>query len=195
MVCSVRSLCGCLTVGLMLVAPVSVLSQSADPSRSAVDANLAAAPKVLFIMQDVVSSFPATGDGVHVGTVRGAINGLSTTNFQFIPDQAPPYFRAEDLTVFVDLDGDQMSFLTKWDGRILTPLKGPVAANNKNRDLMTLVGVFTGSYEVIEGTGKYKGWVGRKFQAKGLAANVARGALQPFGANYTEVYDDTVAVP
>jgi len=184
-----KAAAGC-ALGLLLIATAPVLAQSTVAETPLPEANLPA-PKLLWIQQDVVTSFPATGDGVHLGTVRGIINGISTTNFQFIPDQAPPFFRAEDLTLFVDLDGDQMTFLIKWDGRIVTPLKGPVSNLNKSRDLNTLVGAFTGSYEVVEGTGKYKGWVGRKFPAKGLAANAAKGALQPFGASYTEVYDDS----
>jgi hypothetical protein len=86
-------------------------------------------------------------------------------------------------------------FLINWQGRIVTPLRAPVNAVNTGRDLIGLAGVFTGTYEVVDATGKYKGLLGRKFPCKGMASNVVRGTLQPFGGSYTEVYEDTPSTP
>jgi hypothetical protein len=196
------SKCACMVFALVLVCAGAASAQRGtirNSGTSFVDpiapfAPLPGAPKILFIHQEVVTSFPPTGDGVHLGTVRGWINGMSVTNFQFIPDP-PPNFHSLDFTLFMDLDGDQILFTVTWQGRIIEALKAPASTVNKARDLMSLTAVFTGFYEVTDATGKYRALLGKKFPCRGMASNAARGPLQPFGASYTEVYEAGAAEP
>ena len=189
--------CACLAFALLLFCAGAASAQggtvpTVDPITPF--APLPSAPRILFIHQEVVTSFPATGDGVHLGTVRGWINGMSITNFQFIPDP-PPNFHSLDFTLFVDLDGDQILFTVTWQGRIVDPLKAPASNVNKSRDIMALTAVFTGHYEVTDATGKYRALIGNKYPCKGMASNAAKGPLQPFGASYTEVYEPASSAP
>jgi len=190
-----------LVVLMLLLGAAAASAQSevkdgtiSDYSNLGPNAQLPRPPKVLFIHQDAVPSFPATGDGVHLGTVRGWLNGISVTNFQFIPD-APPNFHSYEFCLFMDLEGDQIMFVINWLGRIIEPLRAPASTINKNRDMFTLTGVFTGTYEVTDATGKYRGLIGKKYPCRGMAGNSAKSTLQPFGASYTEVYEDTPSVP
>lgn len=147
------------------------------------------APKVLFIQQDVVTSFPPTGDGLRLGTVRGALTGISTTNFQFIP-KTPTEFTSDELSLYTDANGDQVLFHVKLDGRFVTPLSGTPDPNFPGRDQLNLVnGTFGGTYEVIQATGQYLGLVGRKFPARGLAVTPVKNPA--IGVSYMEIFSDT----
>lgn len=147
--------------------------------------NLAVTQKLLFIHQDVVTSFPPTGDGVRTGTFRGALSGTATTNFQFLP-VPPPNFAADDLTLFTDVDGDQILFRVQVQGRFILPLEGP--ETDPRKDIILFGGPYSGIYEVVEGTGKYLFLVGRKFPCKGIGTTPAKNPA--IGSVYAEVYSD-----
>lgn len=155
-------------------------SRQIDP-----ETNLLESPKLLFIHQDVVTSFPATGDGVRSGTMRGAISGSTTTNFQFLA-VPPPDFASDDWTLLVDPDGDQILFRVQVTGRFLVFLQAP--ADDPRHELNQVGGPFTGIYEVVEATGKYQGLVGHKFPCKGIGTLPAKNPT--IGSVYAEVYSD-----
>jgi hypothetical protein len=168
-----------------VIIPWTALAQSID-----LEPNLASAPKLLAIQQDAVTQFLATGEGVRVGTMRGTFSGVVTQNFQFLA-VPPPDFKADDLILLVDNDGDQMLFRAQVTGRFLSFLTGPTpdpAGNPNRKKLVEFGGPFTGIYEVIQGTGKFQGYIGRKFPCKGLGITPAKN--QAIGFGYTEIYDD-----
>lgn len=141
-------------------------------------------PAVLFVSQDNVLAFPATGDGVRVGTATGRLAGTTITNFQFLP-VPPPAFGADDLVVLSDPEGDQILFRARVTGRFLAPFG---EATLPNGIVFGLGGPFTGTYEVIKASGKYGYLVGRKFPCRGLGSNPAKPGF--LGTVYVEVYSD-----
>lgn len=149
------------------------------------ETNMLLSPKLLFIHQDVVTDFPATGDGVRTGTFRGAISGTATTNFQFLPIP-PPEFAADDLCLLVDPEGDQILFRVQVQGRFIVPVQGP--SEDPRKDIVAFGGPYTGIYEVVEATGKYQSLVGRKFPCKGVGTTPAKNPA--IGSVYAEVYSD-----
>jgi hypothetical protein len=152
------------------------------------DEDLAFGPKLLFVQQDQVTAFPPDGSGLREGTVRGAITGTSVTNFQFIPT-GPTEFFSDELSLFTDVDGDQILFHVKIDGRFVTPLTGDPVADFPGRENLSLIaGIFSGVYEAVKATGKYQALLGRKFPAKGIATTPARNPA--IGASYMEIYSD-----
>ena len=152
--------------------------------------NMLESPRLLFVHQDVVTSFPATGDGVRSGTMRGAISGSTTTNFQFLA-VPPPEFASDDWTLLTDPDGDQILFRVQVTGRFLVFLEAP--ADDPRHELNKVGGPFTGIYEVVEATGKYLGLIGHKFPCKGIGTLPAKN--QAIGSVYAEVYDDEFLEP
>ena len=157
------------------------------PARSAVDPepNMLQSPRLLFIHQDVVTSFPASGDGVRSGTMRGAISGSCTTNFQFLA-VPPPDFASDDWTLLIDPDGDQILFRVQVTGHFLVFLQAP--ADDPRHELNQVGGPFSGVYEVVEATGKYQGLIGHKFPCKGIGTLPAKNPA--IGSVYAEVYSD-----
>lgn len=169
-----------LVAGTALWAAAGRRDNGIDP-----EPNLGASPQILFIHQDVVTDFPATGDGVRTGTFRGALSGTATTNFQFLA-VPPPAFAADDLTLFTDVEGDQILFRVQVEGRFLVHLEGPQTDPRKTINLFG--GPYTGIYEVLEATGKYRYLVGRKFPCKGVGTTPAKHPA--IGSVYAEVYND-----
>ncbi len=176
-----------LFVTLLILASTTAWAVLAQRPQRLIDpeANMLETAKLLFIHQDVVTSFPATGDGVRSGTMRGAISGSTTTNFQFLA-VPPPEFASDDWTLLTDPDGDQILFRVQVAGRFLVFLEAP--ANDSRRHLNQVGGPFTGIYEVVEATGKYQGFVGRKFPCKGIGTLPAKN--QAIGSVYAEIYSD-----
>jgi hypothetical protein len=171
---------------LVLVAGTALWAASGRDSKIDLEPNMALAPQILFIHQDMVTDFPPTGDGVRTGTMRGVLSGTATTNFQFLA-VPPPEFAADDLTLFTDVEGDQIVFRVQVQGRFLVHLEGPEADPRKTINLFG--GPYTGIYEVIEATGKYRYLIGRKLPCKGVGTTPAKNPA--LGSVYAEIYNDT----
>ena len=174
-------------LGVIGVEPTWALSEKPEDVIP-LDDDLPDEPELLFIQQDQVTLFPPNGAGIREGTVRGAINGSSITNFQFVPT-GPTTFTSDELSLFADSDGDQILFHVTIDGRFEVPLKGDVDENFPGRENLALVvGLFSGMYEVVKATGKYQTFLGRKFPTKGLAMTPARNPA--IGTVYMEIFKD-----
>ncbi len=176
-----------LLVVVLILISTTIWAVSARRSTDAIDPepNMLHSPKLLFIHQDVVTSFPATGDGVRSGTMRGAISGSATTNFQFLA-VPPPDFASDDWTLLTDPDGDQILFRVQVTGRFLVFLQAP--ADDPRHVLNQVGGPFSGIYEVVEATGKYESLIGRKFPCKGIGTLPDKNPA--IGSVYAEVYSD-----
>lgn len=175
-----------LTLGLAGVWVFAGSERIDSRARVDLEPNMAVSPKLLFIHQDAVTSFPATGDGVRTGTMRGAISGAAVTNFQFLP-VPPPEFASDDLTLLNDIDGDQILFRVQVDGHFIIPLQGPEGDPRQN--INQIGGPFSGIYEVVEATGKYQYLIGRKLPCKGIGMLPAKNPA--IGSVYAEIYSDT----
>lgn len=175
---------------LLWLGPWAAAALAGDGNRVDPEPNLVLGPKLLFIHQDSVTSFSATGEGVRIGTMRGAISGVATTNFQFLP-LPPPDFKADDLTLLTDTEGDQILFRVQVSGRFLQHLTGPEtdpAGNPNRRKMVEFGGPYTGIYEVIQATGKFQSLIGRKFPCKGVGITPAKNPA--IGGVYAEIYED-----
>lgn len=152
------------------------------------DEDLAKGPRLLFVQQDQVTAFPPDGAGIREGSVRGAITGVSITNFHLVPI-GPTEFVSDELSLFTDVEGDQILFHVRFDGRFITPLTGdPVDEFPGRENIYLFGGVTSGVYEVVKATGKFQALIGRKFPAKGLGMTPARNPA--IGTTYVEIYND-----
>ena len=130
--------------------------------------------KVLFTQQDYVTAFNlATGAGQQVGTVTGKISGTSIVDFQYTPT-GPTTFNFDNKVVITDLDGDQLRIRNQGTGSFIAPIDPSVFA---------LGGPLEGTYEVLNGTGKYSSWVGEIFSCRAVLSNPVSG----LGTVYVEV--------
>jgi hypothetical protein len=138
---------------------------------------------VLFTQSDRVTAFnPNTGAGQQVGTVTGKIAGTSIVNFQFIPDADFIHnFKITfvNIVVLTDLDGDQIKFINQGSGRFIGPIDPGVFGTG---------GPLTGTYQALDGTGKYRSWIGKKFPYRAVASN----SPTALGTVYVEVYSNPI---
>jgi hypothetical protein len=172
---------------VLLIVPSMVSAQARD---------------VLFTQRDVtiefnldfdgVSPAPIGGHGVEAGTVSGAIQGASLTNFMFRG------LSLDNRVGIADLDGDRIIFKKTGTGTFLPPLNDPTSG--AGFQVFGLTGsniVLTGTYEVVQTTGKYtkKYRIGDQFPFTSIATNPSwppastpkAGTIVP-GSEYVEVY-------
>jgi hypothetical protein len=129
---------------------------------------------ILFTQQDHVTAFNlTTGAGRHVGTVTGKISGTSIVDFQYTPT-SPLTFNFDNKVMITDLDGDQLRIRNQGTGEFITPI---------DPSMFALGGPLVGTYEVLNGTGKYNSWVGMIFPCRAVLSNPTGG----LGTVYIEV--------
>jgi hypothetical protein len=135
---------------------------------------------------------PIGGHGVEAGTASGQINGATLTNFLFRG------LSLDNRVGIADLDGDRIVFRKTGTGTFLPPLNDPTSG--PNFQVFGLTGsniVLTGTYEVVQTTGKYSKQykIGDQFPFTSIAVNPSwppattptLGTIVP-GSEYVEVY-------
>jgi len=186
----VSRVCGTIAALALLITPHTVGAQARD---------------VLFTQRDVTIEFnldfdltispgPIGGHGVEAGTASGAINGATITNFQFRG------LSLDNRVGFADLDGDRIIFRKSGTGTFLPPINDPTSG--PNFQVFGATGsniVLTGTYEVVQTTGKYtkKFKIGDTFPFTSMATNPSwppattpkPGTIVP-GSEYVEVYSN-----
>lgn len=86
----------------------------------------------------------------------------------------PFNFNFDNKVVITDLEGDQLRIRNQGTGEFITPIDASVFGFG---------GPLVGTYEVMDGSGKYRSWIGRIFSCRGVMSNPAGG----LGTVYTEV--------
>ena len=110
-----------------------------------------------------------------MGTVTGEISGTSIVDFQYTPT-SPFTFNFDNKVVITDLDGDQLRIRNQGTGEFIAPIDPSVFG---------IGGPLVGTYEVLNGTGKYSSWVGEIFFCRAVVSNPAGG----LGTVYVEVLE------
>ena len=152
----------------------------------------AAGLQLFFAYRDTVINFnPNTGVGNHIGTVEGAFNGTSITNFQFIPTSQTT-IKYDNRCLISDIDGNQILLRVVGTGQFIT---APTDASNPLLgSLMSLGGPLVATMTVLSATGTFAFLVGRKFPCKMVASNAVLASAGVLGNVYGEVYSDSVGV-
>jgi hypothetical protein len=175
-----------------IVAAVVLMSVPSKASAQARD--------VLFTQRDMTIEFNLDfdngqligGHGVEAGTASGAIQGATLTNFQFRG------ISLDNRVGIADLDGDRIIFKKTGTGTQLAPLNDP--SSGPNFQVFGQTGanfVLSGTYEVVETTGKFakQFYIGEQFPFVSIATNPNFPPATPPtfpkivpGSEYVEVY-------
>lgn len=169
-----------------------VLASGASPAvgqdNQALDPKDFQSNSLLFVQQDVLPSF-GEQEGVRLGTVKGLISGVITTNFFFtVPPPGP--FVADDSALVIDADGDQILFEIHAEGVATFDTLSP--SPDFAQGINPFRAPFRATYKVVAATGKLAKYEGLVFPARGTGVVSTKWFLgtfsgAPVGVVYVEV--------